>query len=113
VTLPCDLLTPFYKPFLAANPLFLKGWQSASKFFEKSPQASSQPDDNYYEGSLGHTRRLPGPEAAVPTQRGIRHGFNSKHQHHIVERSEEPEPGFRRSLHFDDPSVFRPENQQR
>ncbi|CAN1599805.1 protein of unknown function [Pseudomonas mediterranea] len=59
--------------------MFLKGWPPASKFFEKSPQASSQSDDNYYEGSLGHTRRLPGPEAAVPNQRGIRHGFNSKH----------------------------------
>src|SRR3546814_3964287 len=83
------------------------------KFFEKTAKASSDYDDNYYEGSLGHTRRLPGPEAAVPNQRGIRHGFNSKHRRHIVERSEEPEPGFRCSVHFDDPSVFRPENQQR
>jgi hypothetical protein len=75
----CGFLTPFFGPLPLAKPLFLKGWQSASNFFEKSPQASPQPDDNYYEGSLGHTRRLPGPEAAVPNQRGIRHGFNSKH----------------------------------
>src|SRR3546814_14025216 len=61
------------------------------KFFEKTAKASSDYDDNYYEGSLGHTRRLPGPEYAVPNQRGIRHGFNSKHQRHIVEHSEEPE----------------------
>lgn len=48
-----------------ANPLKYKGWPPASKKIEKTPQATRFDDDNYYEGSLGHTRRLPGPEAAV------------------------------------------------
>jgi hypothetical protein len=56
-----------------------KGWHRASKKNQKSPQATCFHDDNYYEGSLGHTRRLPGPEAAVNNPRGFRHGFNSKH----------------------------------
>ena len=45
-------------------------------FFRKTPQATRLPDDNHYEGSLGHTRLSPGPEAAVSIQRGIRHGFD-------------------------------------
>ncbi|CAI8843163.1 hypothetical protein EMIT0P44_290018 [Pseudomonas sp. IT-P44] len=99
--------------WLAAKPLFYGGWQCDGKFFSKWPKATCIRDDNYYEGSLGHTRRLPGPEAAVPNQRGIRHGFDSKHQHYVAERSEEPEPCFRRAFDFDDSPVFRPENQQR
>ncbi|MCU1728126.1 hypothetical protein NTD86_14150, partial [Pseudomonas sp. 7P_10.2_Bac1] len=47
------------------NPLKHKARTPASKKIQKSPQASCHHDDNYYEGSLGHTRRLPGPEAAV------------------------------------------------
>jgi hypothetical protein len=39
---------------------------------------------------------LPGPEAAVFNQRGFRHGFISKHQHHFPGRSEEPEQSWRR-----------------
>jgi len=42
-----------------------KGWHHASKKNQKNPQATGYHDDNYYVGSLGHTRRLPGPEAAV------------------------------------------------
>jgi hypothetical protein len=76
---------------MAAKSLFHGGWQSDGNFFSKSPQATCDPDDNYYEGSLGHTRRLPGPEAAVPNQRGFRHGFNRKHQRYVAVRSEKPE----------------------
>jgi hypothetical protein len=72
-------LTSFFRCLNTASPLIYEGWQRDGKFFSKSPKASCNLDDNYYEGSLGHTRRLPGPEAAVPNQRGIRHGFNSKH----------------------------------
>lgn len=62
------------------KPLILwGGWVMA--FFRKCPQATHADDDKHYEGSLGHTRRMPGPEAAVPIQRGFRHGFNCKHQH--------------------------------
>ena len=48
-----------------ANPLKYKAWPLASKKKQNNPQATGIHDDNYYEGSLGHTRRLPGPEAAV------------------------------------------------
>jgi len=34
------------------------GWQDASKNFPKSPKATRPDDDNYYEGSLCHTRRI-------------------------------------------------------
>jgi hypothetical protein len=48
--------------------LIYEGWQADGKKSEKTAKASSDYDDNYYEGSLGHTRRLPGPEAAVSIQ---------------------------------------------
>jgi flagellin len=34
------------------------GWQDASNFFRKCPKATRCDDDNYYEGSLCHTRRI-------------------------------------------------------
>jgi hypothetical protein len=72
-------LASFFGGWIVGKPWFYRGWQGDGKKFQKSPQATCIDDDNYYEGSLGHTGRLPGPEAAVPNQRGIRHGFNSKH----------------------------------
>ncbi|WP_162195913.1 MULTISPECIES: hypothetical protein [Pseudomonas] len=62
--------------FSGVKPLISLGWQGAIKKFAKSPKATAPDDDNYYEGSLGHTRRMPGPEAAVSQTRGIRHGIN-------------------------------------
>jgi hypothetical protein len=62
--------------FSGVKPLISLGWQGAIKKFLKSPKATAPDDDNYYEGSLGHTRRMPGPEAAVSQTRGIRHGIN-------------------------------------
>jgi hypothetical protein len=61
---------------IGVNALILLGWQVASKKNRKTPQATCTADDNYYEGSLGHTRRMPGPEAAVSHTRGIGHGIN-------------------------------------
>ncbi|HWT69092.1 MAG TPA: hypothetical protein VN214_08275, partial [Pseudomonas sp.] len=61
--------------FSGSKALKTKGWHPAIKNFKKSPQANRYHDDNYYVGSLGHTRRLPRPEAAVSIQRGFRHGF--------------------------------------
>ncbi|MDQ3202459.1 MAG: hypothetical protein M3Q94_09890, partial [Pseudomonadota bacterium] len=69
----------FFCPLDRLAALFSGGWQCDGNIFSKTPKASCIYDDNYYVGSLGHTRRLPGPEAAVSNQRGIRHGFNSKH----------------------------------
>jgi hypothetical protein len=71
----------YWRRFSGSNTLKLKGWHAATKKIEKTAQAKPPRDDNYYVGSLGHTRRLPGPEAAVSIQRGFRHGFNRKHQH--------------------------------
>jgi hypothetical protein len=45
------------------NPRQKQGWRSGGKKFSNCPQAPSRYDDKHYEGSLGHTRRLPGPES--------------------------------------------------
>jgi hypothetical protein len=45
------------------NPRQKQGWRSGGKKFSKCPQAPCRYDDKHYEGSLGHTRRLPGPDS--------------------------------------------------
>jgi hypothetical protein len=103
----------FWRRYFVCKALKIKGWHAAIKKFEKTPQAKPPHDDNYYVGSLGQTRRMSGPEAEVSIQRGFRHGFNSKHQPCIAERSKEPDPFLRRSANFDATPVFRPAYQQR
>ncbi|MNF52717.1 hypothetical protein D3C84_340740 [compost metagenome] len=73
----------YWRRFSGCKALNIKGWHAATKKLQKTAQAKPLHDDNYYVGSLGHTRRLPGPEAAVSIQRGFRHGFNRKHQHRV------------------------------